>query len=200
MGTNSVHIIYLGKRPDNGVEDWDNAGGNPDLIVQNRNSFNNWNSSEYFGDKLFQRAETATLVSNNPYDAWAYEDSTAQHSDYNQGKPAQGAATISWSGGNNQKIDSIIQAKTVFTYTDGTTSAPINASYAQTLSGDTFLLSLDSNSAQYTEKPIASIAINDSSIADYDRVRHGLKTPNFPLPKTPFKTEWVVEGLWHFGG
>jgi len=29
---------------------------------------------------------------------------------------------------------------------------------------------------------------------------HGLKTPNFPLPKTPFKTEWVVEGLWHFDG
>lgn len=32
------------------------------------------------------------------------------------------------------------------------------------------------------------------------RFRHEPKTPNFPLPKTPFKTEWVVEGLWHFDG
>ena len=35
---------------------------------------------------------------------------------------------------------------------------------------------------------------------DIPRFWHGLKTPNFPLPKTPFKTEWVVEGLWHFDG
>lgn len=150
MGVYKFEVIHLGKA---GIEDWDTSNTH-NLIVENKDSFKDYDSTADAGNQLFQKRETITVTSNNPNDDNLYEDSTALHYLGNTGY----GGTVTWDGGSGA-IDSFIIANVTFTFHDETTYTG-DVRFMQTLTGDTFLLSYDGDSQNYTEKAIGHIHVN----------------------------------------
>ncbi|SIS89859.1 Hint domain-containing protein [Paracoccus saliphilus] len=169
----NIHVIYLGNV---GIEDWDTDSStsrpNP---LENINSFIGYDSSAEFGDTLWKQAETATIDSNiDEIRDLVYEDST-----YTPGGPYANkdweisyfddSATITWSGGEAQYIDSFAAIELAVTFADDPEN-PVSgtARFLQTQAGDTFLLSYDHNSEDIfgyefdiASRPIASLEVVD---------------------------------------
>ena len=172
MGTYNLEVIYLGKGASGtavstttGIAEWDRVIETKRLgqEVENRKSFNGYDSSKFFGNTLWKQAGTAKVISNNPYDHGLYEDSTAGVYISSNIK----AGTITWDG-KTSTLDSIINANVTFTFTDGSEYTG-GAIFMQTKDERTFLVSYDGNSESYTKLPIAKMRVNQVG-KDYDYV------------------------------
>lgn len=174
MAVYDFHVIYLGKV---GIEDWDtdSSPSNPN-VLENMESFIGYDSSAAFGDSLWRQRETAQVDSNiDDRDNHVYEDSTYPRDGYYVSSdgtmlvPFDDSATVTWSGGEDQYIDSFAAFEMKVTFDDDLEN-PVTgtARFMQTIGGDTFLLSYDYNSQDefgydfdITSRPIASIEIMD---------------------------------------
>lgn len=166
-GPHNVHymyLIHLGNHndPNSGIKEWDKEGEenitkNSDN-VENKHSFVGYNSADHRRG-LWRSAERGYLTSNNenqtPEDLHAYEDSTVRIYHPESGN----YATMQWSQGRDQFLDSFVVANTTLTFRDGSTvTTPMH--FLQTLPGDTFMLSYDFTNPPLPQKPIQSIKIN----------------------------------------